>query len=195
MTWPANKILRALASACAAITTKQIAVFTDLTIEQIWDGCETLVKNKLVTRKERGCYQITTAGAAAIAEGKEIKCGPKGPVGPKARRGTMRERLWQAIRKERKGTIGSFVSLVLQDGDDEKKVMENAQKFICVLCQAGYMTKLPGKQQGTALTSNGFARYILVVNNGPLAPVVRRIQRQIFDPNTNVTIELKEVAR
>lgn len=195
MTWPANKILRVLAALGVAATAQTIADATGMTIEQVWDACDTLVKNKLAIRKERGVYLITDAGSAALADGKEVKPGPKGPTGPKVRRGTLRERLWRAIRKERKGTIGNFLSLVLQDGEDEDKATENAQKYICILCQAGYMQRLPGKQQGTALCSNGFTRYILVVNNGPLAPVVRRVQRQLYDPNTGKTVELKEVAK
>ncbi len=195
MTWPANRILRVLAALGAAATVQQIADATGLTAGQVWDACDTLVRNKLATRQDRGIYVITAAGVAAFADGKTIKCGPKGPTGPKVKRGTLRERLWRAIRKERKGTIGNFLSLVLQDGDNETKAIENAQKFICVLCQAGYMTRLPGKQQGTALSSTGFTRYILVVNNGPLAPVIRRVQRQLYDPNTGETVELKEVAK
>ncbi|BDV42408.1 hypothetical protein GURASL_13310 [Geotalea uraniireducens] len=195
MTWPANKILRVLASLGVAATAQEITAATGMTLDQVWDACDTLVKNRLASRQDRGVYLITAAGTAALVDGKEIKSGPKGPTGPKVKRGTFRERLWQAIRKERKGTIGNFLSLALLDGEDENKATENAQKYLCVLCQAGYMSRLPGKQRGTALCSNGFTRYILVINSGPLAPVARRVQRQLYDPNTGNTVELLEVAK
>jgi hypothetical protein len=192
MTWPANKILRALAALAGEATTLQISETTGLTVEQVWDACDTLVKNKLAVRHGRGVYQLTPAGKAAFADGKEIKGGPKSPTGPKIYRGTFRDRLWQAIRKERKGTIGGFLSIVLQEGENEAKALVNAQKYISFLCRAGYMQRLPGKQQGTALTSNGFNRYILIVNNGPKAPVVCGRQTRLLDPNTGAIIELKE---
>lgn len=192
MTWTANKILRALAQLTGPATALQIAAATGLTTEQVWDACDTLVVNKLASRIERGVYQLTVAGRAAFEGGKEIKGGPKGPTAPKIFRGTFRERLWQAIRKERKGTIGNFLSLVLQDGDDEKTATDNAQKYICGLCRAGYMQRLPGKQRGTLLTSNGFNRYLLIVNSGPLAPMIKRSHRQLHDPNTGATIDFRE---
>lgn len=194
MTWPANKILRVLHALGKAATAQIISEATGLSLAQVWDACDTLVKNKLAVRRERGVYRITDAGTAAIVEGKEVTSGPKGPTGPKVRHGTFRERLWKAIRIERKGTVGNFLSLVLRDGEDEDKAADNAQKYVCALCQAGYMTRLPGRQQGSRVNSNGFTRYLLVVNNGPLAPVVRRKQGQIYDPNTGETIELKGVS-
>jgi len=191
MTWPANKILRALHEHAAPVTAQRIAAATGLTIEQVWDACETLVNNKLAQRPARGVYRLTPAGISALEDGKEIKSGPKRPTGPKVCRGTFRERLWRAIRKERKGTVGNFLSLALQDGEDEGKAMVNAQKYIWSLCQAGYMQRLPGKQQGTSVTSNGFNRYLLIVNSGPLAPVARRVRQELYDPNTGATIDLK----
>lgn len=189
MTWPSNRILRVLHVLGMAATARQIASETGYTLEQVWDACETLVDRGLATRPQRGSYAITEAGQNAIASGQEINSGRTGPRGPGIRTGTFRERLWKVMRIERKNTIGGWLALILADGEDQAKATENAQKYIRILCLAGYMAKLPGKQQGTALTSNGFNRYLLAVNNGPLAPITRR-GGILYDPNSGESMQI-----
>ena len=191
MTWPANKILRVLHVIGMEATAQQIADATGLTIEKVWDACETLANRGLIIRAKRGVYAINDAGETAVATGQEIKCGPQGPTGPKIKKGTLCSRLWAAIRMERKNTVGGWLSLILPDGAD-KKANHNAQKYVCALCAAGYMTRLPGKQQGTALTSNGYTRYLLITDTGPLAPMVRRIERELYDPNIKRSVPFSE---
>lgn len=193
MPWPGNRILNTLQLLDRSASAQEIATATSLDIDQVWKSCETLVKNKLITRPERGVYRITEAGKAAITHGKGCMPGPKAPTGPVSRRrNTFTQRLWNALRIEQKGTIGGFVSMILQEDEDEQAAMTAAQKYICALCRANYMVRLPGRSRGTAVTSNGYVRYLLVVNSGPKAPMVRRIEKSIFDPNVDQVVPFTE---
>ncbi|MCM0081813.1 hypothetical protein L4X63_09450 [Geomonas sp. Red32] len=189
MPWPANQILQSLLDRAEPASAQEIAARTNLSIDQVWKSADTLVENKLLTRADRGKYLITDAGRSAIAEGNGCMPGPKGPTGPVCRRrNTIRQRLWLALRIERKGTIQGIVSLILQDGEDAALLTTNAQKYFSALCRANYLTRLPGRSEGTAPTSNGYVRYLLVENTGPKAPMVRRLELALYDPNTGKSV-------
>lgn len=188
--WPSNKILQTLQGLNRPVRAHEISETTGLTLAQVHDAGETLVRNKLAQRKDRGVYIITTAGIAAIAEGRELASGPKGPGAAKVRKDSFRTRLWRALRIERKGTIGNIVGMILQPGENEAKAIDNAQKYFYQLCRARYVTRLPGRDKvsATALTSNGYVRYLLVVDNGPQAPVIRKQKGCLYDPNTKESV-------
>ena len=193
--WPANKILTVLNQREGSLTTQEIADLTGLKQHQVVNSTDVLVKNKLAYRVERGVFTITLAGRSAIAVGTECKSGPRGAVGHRAlRRISFRQRLWNALRIEQKGTQGHIVSLILQEDEREETALAGAKKYFSILCQAGYLAKLPGRAQGTAPTSNGYQRYLLVENTGPLAPRLCTDPRYLYDPNTGQTVALKRGA-
>lgn len=188
---PANRILLALSEACSA-SVPELARTTGLSLEQVSRSACILVRRKLAIREVVGMYRISEAGIEAIASGKSIASGPQAPLaGIKVIRDSFRQRLWRAIRLERKGTIGDFVGLILGPTEDEAKATANAQHYILNLCRAGYMVRLPGKAAGTAPTSPGFGRYLMVNDTGPLAPAFRRAGgRHLYDANTGDKIPL-----
>lgn len=124
-------------------------------------------------------YMLTDAGQAAAASGEAITGGPKGRV--KLIRDTFRERAWRAMRVRRSFTIGDIVADAA--GPDEGRPRDNAARYISRLRQAGYVAELPRRQAGTAPSSNGYKRFTLRKNTGPLAPVWRADLGVIFDPN------------
>ena len=189
---PANQILQALQTAGEAVHVQQIAAATGLSLEQVSRSACILHRRKLATREAIGVYLISDAGVEAISRGKAVSSGPQAPLtGISVVSGTFRQRLWRAIRLEKKGTIGDFVGMVLGPEEDEAKAMQNAQHYILTLCRVKYMTKLPGKAAGTSPTSPGYGRYLLLEDTGTKAPAVRRAGgRHLYDPNTHARIPL-----
>ena len=51
---------------------------------------------------------------------------------------------------------------------------------------------MPGRAAGTAPTSNGFVRWLLLPDrdSGPRAPVASSARRTVFDPHTGETFHL-----
>lgn len=78
-------------------------------------------------------------------------------------------------------TIGDIAMAAASAKDANAE--DNVQRFLNVLRHAGYVVELPIRQRGTRLTSNGFKRFRLLKNTGPLAPGVRR-RDCIHDWNT-----------
>lgn len=197
MAWPANKILLVLQDLKIPATVADLVAATGHTPKQIWNACHNLAKNKLITCVvyQLGAYLITPAGESAIAQGKKYLPGPRGEIKPPLRGRSFRSRFWRVLRMERKGTIGDFLGLILQDGEDASKLTRNTQQYLNGLCKAGYVIQLPGRSAGTAVTSNGYARYLLVIDNGPQAPMVRRATRSVYDPNTKQNVKFQEVTR
>ena len=58
----------------------------------------------------------------------------------------------------------------------------DAQRYTLVLLKAGYLVRLR-PAAGTAPTSNGFGRYLLIRNSGPTAPVYRAGKDDVWDRN------------
>lgn len=192
MTWVSNIILRALSLLGETATIEQLSIVTGLTEMQISNAATVLATHGLIRRPGKCVYEITDAGTTAIATDKEIKRGPKGPVGVKHRKSSFRKQLWQVIRMEKKGTTGDFISLICESGDNHKSAYSSAQQYINALCRAGYMTTLPvPRKQG----NKRYQRYVLRIDSGPHPPIVRRVAPEMFDPNTGQTVPLAPAKR
>lgn len=160
---------------------------------QISDGAAKLVYRGFLERVEAGCYQLTKAGLEAAADGKKIKSGPWKPLTGKSRKpraNTFRQRAWNAMRMSVEFT---FSDIVIAADRNDKGPKNNLQAYMRQLVRAKYVAELPTRVGGTSLTSNGFKRFMLLTNSGPVAPTVRRVKTspdaekslwEVFDGNT-----------
>lgn len=182
-----QELLR-LIPAGVCLTMDQLASSTALTRRQIAKAVGRLIMRGLVERVEIGCYQITEEGVAAMARGTPLTSGPRGPrTGPQVRRkGTYRARLWRAMRMKRVFTVLVLMELAARDGRDDAN---GAQKYVLALRRAGYVMRLPGRVPGTAPTSNGYAKYMLVKDTGHLWPLMRRTG--VYDQNSGETVPME----
>lgn len=190
--WVTEKILGAIGAADDCVTVAEIAAATEVGRRQVARSCGLLLRRGLVARKRRGRYALTEAGRAALEAGAKLRSGPKGAHEgrPSPRSGTFRERLWRALRLLEKATVPELVTLAAKG--DERDPVNSAQRFLRVLDRAGYVVPLKRRAPGTAPTSNGHKRWVLVKNTGPLAPVHRQSRKAVFDPNTGQTISIEE---
>ena len=89
------------------------------------NACQTLVRRELLTQhvytgmdntpKKPGCYTLTTAGKAFLAEGKRIASGqPKSGARVRVIAGGLRLKAWRAMRILQKFSLGDLVSYCAQ---------------------------------------------------------------------------------
>ncbi len=124
----------------------------------------------------------------------KLTSGPRGPWAINGRHkvvtGTIRDRVWRMLRIRRKVSVPEVIGL-LSDASDSAdaydRMKSNVQKYLRALNRAGYLVPMR-KEPGTALTSNGHNRYMLVRDTGPVAPIMRA--REVFDPNEGRSYEL-----
>lgn len=143
--------------------------------------------NDALRRLQIRGYAIVTDGGISLAEagrlanerGEVISGGAHRQV--KRARNTFRQRAWAAMRIRGTFTIGEIVSDATVESDIQAR--DNAARYLCRLGQAGYVRELRRRVPGTVAGSNGFKRYQLVENTGPLAPVFREYLCAIHDPN------------
>jgi hypothetical protein len=155
------------------------------TRRQVSNSAAKLVERDLVERIDRGCFRLTEAGVRAQADGMEIKSGPRGPMTRRQpARNSLRKRLWRAMRLKKKFTINS---LLIDAARDEKSPVSAAGYFVRALERAGYLMRMPRREQGTSPTSNGYLRWSLLRDTGPLTPLLRS-DGTVFDPNTGETL-------
>lgn len=136
-----------------------------------------LIHKGLAARREVGCYVLTPDGAAFLASGKVPKPGPKGKLtgsGRRPRRRTTQDKAWDALRVLGKASVPEIVELVGTEGSTLARINGGVQRFLRKLAQAGYLRELPIRAKGTALTSNGFRRWTLIRDTGPLCPLLTR---------------------
>ncbi|MBO9421740.1 hypothetical protein J7481_19690 [Labrenzia sp. R4_2] len=151
---------------------------------QISDGAGSLIMRGLLERVEVGCYRLTREGKAAAADGRVISSGPYRPDRGRCRApqcNTLRQRAWNAMRMGNAFTIGDLAMAASTGG--EKNPEGNLQRYLNRLVRAGYLAELPVRVRGTKLTSNGFKRFRLIRDTGPIAPVFRPKKRDFFDHN------------
>jgi predicted transcriptional regulator len=143
-----------------------------------------LITRGYVERVEKGCYQLTSKGIEFKATGKAIKSGPYTPKTGVVRNSvkpTLKRKVWRALPALQKFTIPELIAIAA-DGT-EKDAYGSIQRFLYVLCCAGYLREMPRRSPGTKLTSNGNKRYALVRHTGQSAPRSRGAKK-LFDPNT-----------
>lgn len=188
-----EKVLGALPER-GSITVAALAQATGLSRRDISKCCDKLRVRGLAERPRTGHFQLTASGRAAKAAGARIRSGPQGPNGIKTPRpvsGTLRARLWTALRGLGKATIPELCQLACRDR--ERAAASNARKYIRVLERCGFVVRLRRRERGTAPTSNGFIRYLLLPGKdpGPKAPVVRERLGLLYDPNTRKSYSLE----
>lgn len=181
-----TRILHALGDACVLIG--DLAAELELPRDQVSQAAALLIGRGLVERVERGCFQLTEVGQAAVSAGETIETGVTGPSRAlrKPRRQSIRQRAWNAMKIQRTFTVPSLTTAVAtaQDGDVE----ENLRRYCAELCKAGVLSVSSRREPGTAPSSNGFAVYTLARLLGPLAPVYSRARRAIHDFNSGADL-------
>ena len=83
---------------------------------------------------------------------------------------------------EKRGTIPDLVELTSL-GDDVTKPEQTALKYLNALVACGVVMKLRNRAQGFAPSSNGFLRWAVINDVGPLAP--RMCKQGLINPNAN----------
>lgn len=194
MAWIAEQLLTAIGQAAPqeCITGAKLVALTSLDDKQVDNAARKLRKHGLLELTDPGCYRLTAAGKEALSAGKTLRSGPRnsGQARTRVWRDYLRARVWRAIRIRRKFSIPDLEMLVAQGG--EKDIASNIGKYLRALERAGYLVKLPKREAGTALTSNGFMRWWLPdeKNTGPLAPVIRVARQTLYDPNLEQEVPL-----
>ncbi|SDX89447.1 hypothetical protein [Nitrosomonas halophila] len=194
MAWIAEQLLRDIGRHApkACITKDRLVELTGLTAKQVENALLKLRKHGLVERTETGGHCLTSAGQQALAAGEtKLKSGPRGPQpGARIHRGSLRTRVWRAIRIRRKFSLPEIETLVVQG--EEKAVRNNIGKYLKALERAGYLVRMPRREAGEAPTSNGHLRYWLPDNKdtGPIAPIWRPAQGTLFDQNIGKEVAL-----
>jgi len=165
-----------------------VAKAAGLTHRQVSDSCGILVEHGLIVRDRPGCYQLTEAGNLAITQGESLKSGPKAAM-PRQLAIGIRLKAWRVMRIKQKFSLADLLAIVC-DGS-ERDAESNLGKYLRALCQAGFLTLLPKREKGKALSSSGYYRYLLKLDNGPKAPVWRQKSQAVYDPNTGLEHPMK----
>lgn len=177
-------VLAALTAAERCVPIEDLAAAAGLSRRQTANGAAALIARGYVVRRERGCYEVTAAGAAAHAAGTPLTSGPTGPMERKQPvANALRSRLWKAMRMRSKFALADL--LVLAATGDERDPSANAGRYLRALVASGYLSELR-RTKGGRQGSNGAKRYVLLRDSGPKPPIVRRGGVEVYDPNTGV---------
>lgn len=143
-----------------------------------------LRRRGLVERLDIGLYKLTEQGEKVRAEGIALKNGPrKKQSAPHRRTAPFREAFWRALRLSDDAiTIGDALSLIPEEIHGSNPA-HNAHQYLRRLIAAGYVKAMDWREPGTAVTSNGFKRYRLLKNTGPLAPFWSLKDGKLIDLN------------
>lgn len=189
MTWTAEAVLTAIKNAnVQCVQEADIVQITQLAPVQVEQACLKLRKHGLLEKTGQGCHSVTDAGMEAMQAGTKLRSGPKGRhVAPRlGANNTIRVKAWRAMRIRTKFSINDLAMLTAEGS--EKNIISNLGKYVRALCKAGILVKLPKREAGSALTSNGFVRYWLRPENdtGPKAPIWRVSAKSVYDQNTEI---------
>ncbi|KZL29439.1 hypothetical protein [Pseudovibrio sp. WM33] len=168
----------------ACRTMDELDAQLDLSRRQISKGATKLIFRGLAERVEAGCYQLTEAGTCAVKGNVTLTSGPIMPDRGKSRapqRSTLRQRAWNIMRMGEAFTVPDLL-MAAQEGT-EKTADNNLHRYINALGRLGYLLEMPRRAAGTKLTSNGFKRWRLLKDTGPVAPVWRPQSKTLFDHN------------
>ena len=176
-------------------TIDQLDAVLPLNRRQISNAAAILIKRDYMDRIEAGCYCLTASGLAAAERGERVTSGPLGALTRKSRRprrNSFRQRAWNAMRMSVTFTIGE---LIIAAASDDKDPESNLINYLLFLRRVGYVAELPVRQTGTRMTSNGFKRFRLLKDTGPVAPALRMKKRAIWDFNLGALVEEVPCAR
>ena len=189
ITYSAATLLQLLDENAECIKIAEIAERTGWPRGQVTRKVDTLRKRGFAERVKTGCYRLTDAGRRAKANATPINSGPAGPHTGRRRPApdSFRSRLWRAHRALRKASIPDLIAMA--DGETLRDPVSAARCYLKALEGAGYVMKLARRAPGTAPTSNGFHRWLLVKNTGPKAPTWNPDKRELYDPNTGESFQ------
>lgn len=156
-----------------------------------------LMQKKLVARTNKADlgnqrepeYAATDKGRKFVKDGGTITSGcqdGKWNSKPRVTADSARQRIWTVFRRQKKATFATLVEIVRNPGEDADAMIDNARKFFAAIARAGIVTRMKDREGGFAPTSNGFLRYALVKDLGPLVPVPGT--RGVYDPNAREMI-------
>ncbi len=130
-----------------------------------------------------GTYACTPYGLIFMEGGGEISCGPSGP-NRKTRvfEGTVRAKAWRAMRIKGKFGLDDLGRAVLDGSEAGCEPLDNIRKYVLALLKAGYLLEMKRRTPGSAPTSNGCKRWMLVRDTGPKAPIARQ-NGEVWDQN------------
>lgn len=192
MTWTSETVMQTISKHMLneCITNARLVELTGLKPEQVGISTSKLQHNGFIKVVDKGCFRITQAGITALDQKTNLRSGPKGETRVKIHKDSLRVRVWRAIRIRSSFSIPDLLPIVTKGA--EKDAQSNIYKYVKALEEAGYLIRMGKRMRGTAMTSNGFARWRLDLekNTGPQAPVWRMSKGILFDPNTGEEILL-----
>lgn len=162
------------------LTTAALSQLTGLPQKSVNVACCRLVLRGWIVRRERGCYELTDEGRRALDAGEQLTSGKPGErdrdIPNRPTRQTDRDRMWTTMRVLKKFQIAELETMAGAKYD-------NARRYVWRLERAGYLARLR-PEPGSAPTSNGLQRWLLIRNTGPATPIYRYKSGTIYDPNT-----------
>lgn len=174
----------ALGTGCASVD--EMAAHMGIERKRASQAACRLIRRGLVERLERGSYQLSEAGRTMLTSDDVLKFGQ---ISANRRRapslGSLRQRAWNAMRLTRKFTLADIVTLAANELDGNPE--HNLHRYFRALTLAGFLAELPTRSPGTALTSNGYKRWLLVRDSGETAPTVQVRAGIVVDHNTGET--------
>ena len=154
-----------------------------------------LISRGFAERAELGCYRMTAAGEEWVKSGKLFTPGPNGPLTQSYRtavKETLFDGLWRAIRVQQT-PFSINTLLTLSHNEEVTRVVRNrCARYLAMLTKRYILREMPRREPGTALTSNGFKRWSLMVDLGPLTPQPRKQWTELYDPNTQEIVGVLE---
>lgn len=131
------------------------------------------------------------SGAVAVTEA--VASVPRGRPLPTRAKG-LREQAWWLMRERRKFDLATLLD-TLATGE-EANAENNLLKYIHVLERAGVLVRSKHRTPHTVgmVGSTGHTVWMLVRDLGRHAPVWRRSQHGLFDPNAGCLVAAEEVA-
>jgi hypothetical protein len=184
-TWPGGKVLAALPAEAGCMTLDELETATGFSRDRLSALINLMNSNGLVKVRRAGCYSRTPAGDKAIEK-------PRKSGGP--RKGQqlafgLTPRVWRALRILGKASLPELLEIA----DAQGRPAEHTRKYLAMLTRYGIVVISGRRSEGSAPTSNGFKRYILVRDLGPIAPVWSQRKQVLFDPNSRENIPLPTV--
>lgn len=181
MAWNGLHILAALAD--GPKLTRQIAASLVKPREDMRRCLDRLRRKGLVDSAE-GTHQITEAGRAALAEGRDIMSGPCGGNTTSRQGPTLRQRAWRLMRMRDGFSVEDLLSTLCDGG--ERDALANLRRYVVALEATGYLT--PFRRRGEGGAKRWFLRRDR--NTGPEAPALNTAARRLTDHNTGQVFDL-----
>lgn len=175
-----QKTLQQLASGVKSLEAITAAIGTER--RTVVNAVQQLKRRGLVEITAPGQYALTESGHEWVASGRVVTSGQSGTRPRTVTRG-LRQRCWWVLRSRETATLPELLG-TLANGN-ERDATGNLRRYLKALVESGFLSIANRRAAGNSPKSNGHLRYMLVRDNGRLAPVVRQSNGTVFDPNIN----------